>query len=164
MQRKRERCKRTRECVIVCERVRVCVCVYVFEKERERFLTAEDPLLFHISPSVTNAWLYSVTHTDKHTHTYTRTAAFTCTRMLNLLPIQSRFSGYAGLADTLTHDSKSVHTLPFFLSLCMYVRFSVCVRARSCGQRAICRLSPDQEASCLDSQPRRNTQMQRETF
>lgn len=39
-------------------KARVCVC--------EKSLTAEDPLLFHISPSVTNAWLYS----DAHSHEY----------------------------------------------------------------------------------------------
>lgn len=45
-----------------------CVC--------EKFLTAEDPLLFHISPSVTNAWLYAA-HIHAHTltlkHTQTNT-------------------------------------------------------------------------------------------
>lgn len=47
-----------------------CVCVC------EKFLTAEDPLLFHISPSVTNAWLYAA-HIHAHTltlkHTQTNT-------------------------------------------------------------------------------------------
>lgn len=33
---------------------------------REKSLTAEDPLLFHISPSVTNAWFYSPPRTGSY--------------------------------------------------------------------------------------------------